>query len=133
MQTLYQLQMFSLHVAWISVGAGMVTGAISGLLFFRENWLGGYGSHPRRLLRLGHISLFGLGFLNLAFAGTAAIVPFSGKIAWSIALSLAAGTVLMPTCCVLCAWRKRLGVLFPLPVSLLLAAVTLVLRNWPAL
>lgn len=131
MQTLYQLQLFSLHIAWLGLAAGIVSGALVGVFFLKENWLGGYGSQTRRLLRLAHISFFGLAFLNLAFAGTVAVVPFGPRPAWTIAVCLAVGTFTMPVCCLLCAWRKWLRVFFPIPVASLLIAVALVLRNWP--
>jgi hypothetical protein len=41
--------------AWLGVVAGMVSGAVMGLFFHSDQWLGGYGSWPRRILRLGHI------------------------------------------------------------------------------
>ena len=46
---------FNLWAAWIGIIAGMLSGAALGLFFHEESWLGGYGSWPRRLLRLGHI------------------------------------------------------------------------------
>ena len=55
---------------WLWVALGLLSGTILGLRFQREDWLGGYASHRRRLVRLGHISLFGLGFLNILFAHT---------------------------------------------------------------
>ena len=131
MQTLYQVQLFSLYVAWLGLTAGIVSGVVMGLFFLKEDWLGGYNSHPRRLIRLGHISFFGLAFLNLAFAGTLTIVPFAIGPAWIIGLCLAAGAITMPLCCLLCAWRKRLHVFFPIPVASLLVAVTLIFQAWP--
>ena len=57
-----------LTVVWIGMLLGVVSGAIIGVYFTREDWMGGYGSHRRRLTRLGHISFFGLGFVNFFFA-----------------------------------------------------------------
>ena len=131
MQTLYQLQLFSLHFGWLGLAAGIASGAFMGPFFLRENWLGGYGSHPRRLLRLGHISFFGLAFLNLAFAGTVGLVPFGSRTAWCIGLCLAAGALTMPICCVLCAWRRSFRLLFPIPVTSLIVAISLILIRWP--
>ncbi len=54
--------------AWIAVMAGVVTGIGAGLFFHREAWLGGYGSWPRRMIRLGHISFFGIAALNLGYS-----------------------------------------------------------------
>ena len=57
----------NLLVAWVAILIGLLTGTALGLFFHDESWLGGYGSWRRRLMRLGHISFFGTGFLNLAF------------------------------------------------------------------
>jgi hypothetical protein len=46
-----------------------------GLFFHRENWLGGYASHARRMYRLDHISFFELGLVNWMFHGTAQRFP----------------------------------------------------------
>ena len=64
--------------AWLGVLAGVLTGVASGLFFHREEWLGGYGSWPRRMMRLGHISFFGLGFLNMMLA-VSRIINFPGQ------------------------------------------------------
>ena len=50
--------------AWIGVLAAFASGAVLGLFFHRADWLGGYGSWRRRLLRLGHIALVALGGVN---------------------------------------------------------------------
>ena len=60
--------MVNLHAAWIGFFAGCLAGAIPGLFFHGSDWLGGYASWPRRMIRLGHVAFFGIGFLNLAFA-----------------------------------------------------------------
>ena len=60
----------NLWSAWVGILLGMVAGALQGLQFDRPDWLGGYGSWARRLTRLGHISFFGLAFVNLAFVYT---------------------------------------------------------------
>ncbi|HXR49058.1 MAG TPA: hypothetical protein VN784_16610, partial [Candidatus Limnocylindrales bacterium] len=57
----------NLFLAWLWILLGFVTGMALGLFFHHENWLGGYGSFKRRMYRLGHISFFGLGAVNLLF------------------------------------------------------------------
>ncbi len=61
----------NVYAAWIAFLLGGLAGAASGLFFHNEQWLGGYGSWPRRMIRLGHIAFFGLGLLNLSAAPTA--------------------------------------------------------------
>ena len=112
----------NLWAAWIGILAGMVSGAAMGMFFQEEEWLGGYDSWARRLLRLGHISFFGLAFLNLAFALT---LKLTGEVRGERAASwlLIAGAALMPTVCALAAWKKPMRHLFFLPVGSLMGAV----------
>ncbi|HRD89710.1 MAG TPA: hypothetical protein PK752_15835, partial [Accumulibacter sp.] len=97
------LNHINLWMAWIGILLGLLSGALIGLFFHRDEWLGGYGSWRRRLLRLGHISFFGIAFLNLAFANTVSLMGAATPAfaAWS----LVAGAVLMPAICFLAAWR----------------------------
>jgi hypothetical protein len=113
---------YNLAAAWMGILLGMVSGALLGLRFHGEGWLGGYQSWPRRLLRLGHISLFGLAFLNLAFVFTADRMGWTGPAAGVPSVLLCAGAALMPLVCGLAAWRKPLRHLFALPVGCLVGA-----------
>ena len=57
-------------IAWIAMLLGVIAGAVGGLFFHNDEWAGGYASFRRRMLRLGHVSFFGLGFMNLLFGLT---------------------------------------------------------------
>jgi hypothetical protein len=98
-----------------------------GLFFLKPNWMGGYGSQPRRLVRLGHISFFGIGLLNLFYALslTPLEVPLTAG-RWG-SLSFALALVAMPTCCVLTAWRQSMRHLFPVPVLSAGAGIAIIL------
>ena len=106
----------NLLAGWIGFLAGALTGAWMGLCFHREEWLGGYGSFPRRMVRLGHIACFGLGLLNILFALTAALLPASAAVRVGSAL-LVVGMVTMPLNCFLTAWRKPFRHLFVIPAG----------------
>jgi len=108
--------------AWVGILAGVLGGVAQGLMFHKEDWLGGYGSWRRRLMRLGHVSFFGIAFLNLAFAWT---VRQSGWRPPSEApgVALAAAELLMPLVCYLAAWRQPMRRLFFAPVACVLFAV----------
>ena len=41
----------NLIAGWLGMLAGVLSGAILGLFFHREDWMGGYGSYRRRLAR----------------------------------------------------------------------------------
>jgi hypothetical protein len=115
---------------WLGMLAGVLSGAIVGLFFHREDWMGGYASHRRRLTRLGHISFFGLGFLNLIFGVTAGPLNLHG---WSLSIasiSLIVAAVTMPICCFLTAWEKPFRHLFPIPVVAAATGILAVLLGW---
>lgn len=123
---------WNLWAAWIGILAGMLGGAVQGLFFHREDWLGGYASWRRRLMRLGHISFFGLAGLNLALVLTLERLGFPTErplpaVLQVASISAIAGAALMPLICYLSAWRKPVRNLFFLPVSCLLLTACLVL------
>ncbi len=105
---------------WVWFLVGMLSGAMLGLGFAREGFLGGYGSWERRLLRLGHVSFFGLGLINILFAHSVARVSLDAPWPMVASVSLVVGGVTMPVCCGLSAWKKPLKALFPIPVVALL-------------
>lgn len=117
----------NLVAAWTGVLLGFISGMIIGLFFHRENWLGGYASLQRRMYRLGHISFFGLGAVNLMFYLTARVCGLNGNLLEIAAWSFLAGAVSMPVCCVIMAHAPRLHMIFAVPVISLLVGATLTL------
>lgn len=115
---------------WLGMLAGIASGAIIGLFFHREDWMGGYQSYRRRLIRLGHIAFFGLGFLNLLFALTSRELVLSGTYFGLASWALLLGAVTMPLCCFLSAWRKPWRRLFPLPVLSVTTGILCILLGW---
>jgi hypothetical protein len=118
---------FNLQLAWIWILLGFISGAIMGSFFHRETWLGGYGSLPRRMYRLGHISFFGLSIINLMFFVTVRELGLGGAaIVWA-SRGFVAGAITMPVCCGLMAHIPRARLLFAVPVVSLLGACVLTL------
>jgi len=118
----------NLLVAWFWIMFGFLSGMLLGMFFHQENWLGGYGSFRRRLYRLGHISFFGLGALNLLFFLTAQYAPVTDRSLLTLASWLfAVGAFSMPVCCLVMAHCPKLRLIFVLPVSSLIGggAITL--------
>jgi len=116
----------NLVLGWLWVMLGFASGALLGLRFHDEQWLGGYASWMRRLYRLAHISFFGLGLLNLMFfltvRGGATVTSLSFQIA---SLAFALGALTMPLCCVLAAHKPNLKPMFALPVLSLVTGALL--------
>ncbi len=106
----------NVHAAWIGMLLGCLGGAFVGLFFHREDFLGGYDSWRRRLTRLGHISFFGLGLINLGFASTTRFLDVADGISLASNL-LVVGAVTMPLVCYLSAWRIAFRHLFFIPAS----------------
>lgn len=111
---------------WSLILASLVSGAAIGLGFHREDFLGGYGSYRRRLLRLGHIALGALGLVNVVYG----LSPTPGGASGIAGALLLAGAIAMPAVCFLAAWRQPFRHLFFVPVTLLIAAVLLVLLGF---
>ncbi len=115
----------NLFFGWLWIGLGMTTGVLLGLKFENEQWLGGYSSWPRRLIRLGHIAMIALGMLNVLFA--LSVTRFALSAPWPViaSWSFIAGAVTMPAVCALAAWRKANARWFFIPVVLLLTGATI--------
>jgi hypothetical protein len=111
------------QAGWLLILASFATGAAIGLFFDRDDFLGGYQSFPRRLLRLGHIALAALGAINILFS----LSPWPAAGTWlseAASLCFIVGGVAMPSICFLTAWRRPFRHLFAVPVvALMLAAL----------
>lgn len=108
--------LYSLNLAagWYGFLAGVLSGMIMGLFFHREGWLGGYGSFQRRMVRLGHISFFGLGLINILFALSA---PEVSRWTDGVSVFLIVGLVTMPLNCFATAWKRSFRHLFFVPAG----------------
>ncbi len=117
----------NLIVAWLWVFLGIVSGAVLGSFFQREDWLGGYASLKRRLYRLGHIAFFGTALLNLMFHLTVKDLTEAGPVLVWASWSFVIGAAGMPLCCLIMAHRPALRLLFAVPVISLAAGSILTL------
>jgi len=113
--------------AWIGFLLGSLSGATLGLFFHRKDWLGGYTSWPRRMLRLGHISFFGIGLINLAFAASVTWIDPDDPLIWPSRLFIAA-LILMPATCFGAAFWKPTRHLFFLPVVSVVVGAAMVVH-----
>jgi hypothetical protein len=116
--------MINIQVAWIGLLLGCISGAIPGLFFYNSEWLGGYTSWRRRMIRLAHIAFFGLGFINLLFALTAKTLGLDTGLQ-NTSILLVAGAVTMPTVCYLSAWKPAFRHLFFIPAVSVTAGIVL--------
>ena len=117
----------NIYAAWIGILLGGLAGAAQGLFFDKEDWLGGYSSWKRRMIRLGHISFFGIAFINLSFALSAVALGLEERVAVSSVLFLV-GAVCMPLVCYLSAIKTMFRHLFFIPALSVIAGV--ILFSW---
>jgi hypothetical protein len=122
---------FNWTFGWLLILSAFLTGAGIGIFFERDDFLGGYGSFRRRLLRLGHISLAALGMLNVLYG----LSPWPVSADWhasAAGLGFILGGVSMPLVCFLTAWKKSFRHLFFVPVTCLVLAVIWTLQGGPS-
>lgn len=122
----------NLVAGWMSMLGGVISGAVIGLFFHRDEWMGGYSSFRRRLTRLGHISFWGLGFINVMFAVSLKALESPLINVQVASAGLILGAITMPLCCFLTAWRKSFRHLFPVPVISILVGIVSLLMGWIA-
>ena len=120
------MAMMNLYAGWVGIFLGCFVGAVIGLFFHNENWLGGYPTWRRRMLRLAHISFFGIGFINLSFGLTLRTLSVSDGIAAASWL-LIIGAAAMPLVCFLSAAVKSFRHLFVIPAVSVIAGLGLFL------
>ena len=115
---------------WWLVLSAFVTGALLGLFFHHDDFLGGYAGFRRRLVRLGHIAQAALGMMNVLYGLSPLPYPATPEAdiaAWAFVV----GGVSMPGVCFLTAWKKPFRHLFFIPVTALIVAVVTTLRGVP--
>ena len=120
----------SILVGWVTMVGGVISGSIIGLFFYNADWLGGYTSFRRRMVRLAHISCFGIGFLNVLFGLTAASIPLDADIARVGSVALLIAAVAMPANCLLTAWRAPFRHFFFVPVLAATTGILSILAGW---
>jgi hypothetical protein len=118
--------MLNITAAWVGFAMGAISGAIPGLFFHGQDWLGGYTSWPRRLIRLGHISFFGIGFLNLGFGLTSHMLGIVTPVA---SILMFVGAVLMPSICYASAFKPSFRHLFFIPAGSVLLSIILFIER----
>lgn len=118
--------MINILAAWIGFALGCVSGAVPGLFFHKPDWLGGYTSWPRRLIRLAHISFFGIGFLNLGLGLTCMQLNIASTAASTLMLL---GAVTMPTVCYASAFQPVFRHLFFIPAGSVFVSIVLFIER----
>ena len=119
-----EITQINLALVWLWILLGFASGLVLGLFFRGENWLGGYASFKRRMYRLGHVSFFGLGVVNLMFCLTVQNFGLTGTLVHLAGWSFIVGALAMPVCCLVMAHLPKAHLIFAVPVvSLILGGM----------
>jgi hypothetical protein len=119
------------YFGWCLLLSAFVTGALIGLFFDRDDFLGGYSSFRRRLIRLGHIAQAALGMVNVLYG----LSPWPASENWygqAASACFVVGGLSMPLVCFLSGWKKPFRHLFFIPVTSLILAVLFTLKGGPS-
>jgi hypothetical protein len=116
------------YFGWSLLLTAFFSGAIIGLHFYREDFLGGYASFRRRILRLGHIALAALGIINVLYS-LGPVVTVRSPNDMVAGLGFVIGGATMPAVCFLSSWRAGFRYLFFIPVAALAVAVIRTLQT----
>jgi len=107
------------YAAWIGIALGFISGAIIGLFFYKDQWMGGYNSWQRRLVRLGHISFFGIAFINFMYVISNSYLKIEEQFP-IISILLIIASITMPLVCFLSAYKMNFRQLFFIPATSLI-------------
>ena len=116
----------NIYTGWLGMLLGCVAGAVVGIFFYKEDFLGGYTSWRRRMVRLGHISFFGIGLINLLF-GLSVKTLGMAEFPTLASVLLIVAMVAMPTVCYLSAIKGLFRHLFFVPAGSVMIAIALLL------
>ena len=118
------MPLLNFYATWIGIFLGFIAGAILGLFFHKEDWMGGYSSWRRRMARLGHISFFGIALINLTYSLSISVFNVNITTQYSSYLFVV-GAITMPLVCFFSAYKKMFRHLFFIPVICLVVGTFL--------
>ena len=121
-------------VGWVSLATGVGTGLVLGLWSFdgpvpTPTWLGDYGETARRLVRLGHIALFGLGILNILIARELPRLSLGGPARQAASVAMNFGNVFLPLSLFAAAAYRPLKYLMPFPALAVFLALIIAISG----
>ncbi|HYY69085.1 MAG TPA: hypothetical protein VE734_05090 [Terriglobales bacterium] len=114
-------------LGWAWVLGALIMGLYVGVKFQREDWLGGYGTLPRRMVRLAHVALAALGILNIEVGHTLPHTALPATLARSASSAFIAAAISMPACCLWIASGRQDFSIFALPAGCLAIGLVLIL------
>ena len=88
---------------WSWMFIGVLSAMILGIFAFQEGWIGGYGSLPRRFIRLGHVAFMALSIINVLYGLCIDSIGLTDKAKEVGSYTIIVAAVFMPTISILSA------------------------------
>ncbi|NOT31610.1 MAG: hypothetical protein HOP15_14280 [Planctomycetes bacterium] len=117
-------------MGWISLALGVGSGLVLGMWSFDgpldvPRWIGAYGDTSRRLVRLGHIALIGLGILDILLGRELLCSLLSSRMKQVASRMMIFGNVFLPLTLFAAGFEPSLKYAMALPASSVFAALSL--------
>ena len=118
----------NIKFGWSWLFIGILVAMWMGLFAFKDGWLGGYTSLPRRFLRLSHVAFMALSLTNVLYGLCIDSANLSERFKKAGSYLMIIAAVFMPTICLLSMYKACFQMFFCIPaVSFALAAFIMAL------
>ena len=101
---------------WCWINIGFIMGMVMGMKFKNPDWLGGYASWERRMLRLSHVAFIFLSILNIVYGHELANVQMSETLKQLGSILIIIGAVGIPTIVFISAFYKKILYWLAIPI-----------------
>ena len=105
----------NIRFGWCWLFIGIICAMCMGLYAFSPQWLGGYASLSRRLLRLGHVASMALPLTNILYGLCIPLTNIPRILKQTGSYSMIIAAIAMPTVCLLCTFNSFFQCLFFIP------------------
>jgi len=107
---------------WCWINIGFIMGMVIGMKFEKANWLGGYASWERRMLRLSHVAFIFLSILNIVYGHELMNVNLSETWKQAGSILIIIGAIGIPVIVFIAAFYKKILYYLAIPIIALTAS-----------
>ena len=101
---------------WCWINIGFIMGMVMGMKFEKANWLSGYASWERRMLRLSHVAFIFLSILNIVYGHELINVNLSASWKQAGSILIIIGAIGIPTVVFTAAFYKKILYWLAIPI-----------------
>ena len=115
---------------WCWINIGFIMGMVMGMKFKNPDWLGGYASWERRMLRLSHVAFIFLSILNIVYGHELANVQMSETLKQLGSILIIIGAIGIPTIVFTAAFYKKILYWLAVPIIALTASTIIMAMGY---